>query len=125
MVSAPSCELKTCTTATCSAWGFWPFSHKATRGSCVRAASSTAALARPRHSIALSPISKVISVAPIYEIFGLQRFFTDNTLTCVVGPCVVGSTAMTGTTDNKTTFGAGVGGSVLLPLIPKYLEFTV
>ena len=27
--------------------------------------SSTAALARPRHSIALSPISKVISVAPI------------------------------------------------------------
>jgi hypothetical protein len=73
----------------------------------------------------LSPISKVISVAPIYEIFGLQRFFTDNTLTCVVGPCVVGSTAMTGTTDNKTTFGAGVGGSVLLPLIPKYLEFTV
>ena len=31
---------------------------------------------------------------------------------------------MVGTTDNKTTFGAGVGGSVLLPLIPKYLEFT-
>ena len=59
-----------------------------------------------------------------YEIFGLQRFFTDDTLRCVVGPCVAGSTVMTGTTDNKTTFGAGVGGSVLLPLIPKYLELT-
>jgi hypothetical protein len=31
---------------------------------------------------------------------------------------------MLGTSDNKTTFGAGVGGSVLLPLIPKYLELT-
>src|SRR5262245_44433996 len=59
-----------------------------------------------------------------YEIYGLQRFFSDNTLRCVVGPCVAGSTAMVGTADNKTTFGAGVGGSVLLPLIPKYLEFT-
>jgi hypothetical protein len=31
---------------------------------------------------------------------------------------------MVGTSDNKTTFGAGVGSSVLLPLIPKYLELT-
>jgi hypothetical protein len=31
---------------------------------------------------------------------------------------------MVGTSDNKATFGAGVGGSVLLPLIPKYLELT-
>src|SRR5262249_47433719 len=59
-----------------------------------------------------------------YEIYGRQRFFSDNPLRCVVGPCVAGSTAMVGTADNKTTFGAGVGGSVLLPLIPKYLEFT-
>src|SRR5262249_10050659 len=59
-----------------------------------------------------------------YEIYGVQRFFSDNTLRCVLGPCVVGSTAMLGTADNKTTFGAGVGGSVLLPLIPKYLDFT-
>ena len=35
-----------------------------------------------------------------------------------------GSTAMVGTTDNKTTFGAGVGASVPLPLILQYLEFT-
>jgi hypothetical protein len=31
---------------------------------------------------------------------------------------------MVGTTDNKTTFGAGVGASVPLPLILQYLEFT-
>src|ERR1700746_3948434 len=59
-----------------------------------------------------------------YEIYGLQRFFSDNVLRCAVGACVAGSTTMVGTPDNKTTFGAGVGGSVLLPLIPKYLEFT-
>jgi hypothetical protein len=61
-----------------------------------------------------------------YEIFGIQRFFSDNVLTCttVNGLCVANSTAMLGTADNKTTFGAGVGGSVLLPLIPKYLELT-
>ena len=59
-----------------------------------------------------------------YEIYGLQRFFSDNVLRCAVGACVAGSTTMVGTADNKTTFGAGVGGSVLLPLIPKYLEFT-
>ena len=66
-----------------------------------------------------------------YEIFGLQRFFSDNTLTCVPGPCIAGSTAMTGPTTVKTRFGGGVGGSMLLPLIPNhvdpsanYLEFT-
>jgi hypothetical protein len=56
--------------------------------------------------------------------FGLQRFFTNNTLTCFQGACVAGSTVMSGTPAIKTTFGAGVGGSVLLPLIPEYLEFT-
>jgi hypothetical protein len=59
-----------------------------------------------------------------YEIFGLQRFFTDNTLTCLPFACVAGSTTMVGSPATKTAFGAGVGGSVLLPLIPKYLEFT-
>jgi hypothetical protein len=59
-----------------------------------------------------------------YEIFGLQRFFTDNTLTCFPDACVAGSTAMSGTPATKTTFGAGVGGSVLLPLISEYLELT-
>jgi hypothetical protein len=37
---------------------------------------------------------------------------------------VAGSTVMTGNTTTKTAFGAAVGGSVLLPLIPKYLDFT-
>jgi hypothetical protein len=59
-----------------------------------------------------------------YEAVGLQRFFTNNTLSCVTGPCVAGSTAMVGRTSDKSAFGWGVGGSVLLPLLPKYLEFT-
>jgi hypothetical protein len=59
-----------------------------------------------------------------YEIFALQRFFSDGVLTCVSGPCVAGSTTLTGNANEKTTFGAGVGGSVLLPLVAKYVEFT-
>jgi hypothetical protein len=59
-----------------------------------------------------------------YEVFGLQRWFTDNTLNCITGLCLAGSTTMTGYAGTKTVFGSGVGGSVLLPLIPKYLEFT-
>jgi hypothetical protein len=53
-----------------------------------------------------------------YELFGLQRFFTDNTFCATAAPtgCVVG------TTSPKTSFGTGVGGSVLLPVIPKYLD---
>jgi hypothetical protein len=52
-----------------------------------------------------------------YEVFGLQRFFTDNTFCATAAPtgCVAG------TASRKTSFGAGVGGSVLLPIIPKYL----
>ena len=59
-----------------------------------------------------------------YEIFGIQRFFTDNVLSCNLVPCVAGSTTLVGAPSSKTTFGAGVGGSMLLPLIPKYLELT-
>ena len=53
-----------------------------------------------------------------YELFGIQRFFTDNTFCAAAAPtgCVVG------TTRSKTSFGAGIGGSVLLPIIPKYLD---
>jgi hypothetical protein len=51
-------------------------------------------------------------------VFGLQRFFTDNTFCATAAPtgCVVGTTSL------KTSFGSGVGGSVLLPVIPRYLE---
>ena len=54
-----------------------------------------------------------------YEIFGLQRFFTDNTFCSVSAPtgCVVG------TTRSRTSSGTAIGGSVLLPVIPKYLDF--
>jgi hypothetical protein len=59
-----------------------------------------------------------------YEVLALQRFFTDSTLSCAPGPCVANSVAQTGTTATRSAFGWGVGGSVLLPLVPKMLEFT-
>lgn len=53
-----------------------------------------------------------------YELFAIERWFSDNTFCAVSAPtgCAVG------TTSAKTSFGGGVGGSVLLPLIPKYLD---
>jgi hypothetical protein len=53
-----------------------------------------------------------------YEVFGIQRFFTDSTFCASPVPtgCVIN------TTDSKTSYGTGVGGSVLLPVIPKYLD---
>jgi len=47
-----------------------------------------------------------------YEVFGLQRFFADQ----------VGVTAVPNSWTTKTTFGWGVGGSALVPAIPKYLD---
>ena len=47
-----------------------------------------------------------------YELFGLQRFFADE----------VGMTAVANSFTQKVNFGWGVGGSVLLPVIPKYLD---
>ena len=53
-----------------------------------------------------------------YEVFGIQRFFTDNTFCSTTVPtgCVLN------TTSSKTSHGTGVGGSVLLPVIPKYVD---
>jgi hypothetical protein len=45
-----------------------------------------------------------------YEVYGVGRFFTDRTL-------------VNGVRSNNTTFGWGVGGAVLLPLVPKLLDF--
>jgi hypothetical protein len=65
-----------------------------------------------------------------YEVFGVQRFFTDNVATCAIAgvpvACVAGAggNAIAGTASEKTNFGAGIGGSVLVPIIPKFLEFT-
>jgi len=49
-----------------------------------------------------------------YEVYGLERFFSDRVYT----------TAIEGSGTNKTNVGWGIGGSVLLPVIPKYLDFT-
>src|SRR5262249_28419933 len=58
-----------------------------------------------------------------YEVFGLQRFFTDNVLSCFAVPCVAGSTLVQGNQHDKTTFGSGVGGSSLAPIGQKCIEF--
>ena len=63
-----------------------------------------------------------------YEVFGLQRFFNDGRLPlhgcrpdgrwCVCD----GAPTVPGTAGEKTKSGEGVGGSVLLPVIPKFLD---
>ncbi len=60
-----------------------------------------------------------------YEVVGLQRFFTDRVQQCTIATtaCAIGtSNAPTGPTSNDTTFGWGVGGSAILPVIPKFLD---
>jgi hypothetical protein len=47
-----------------------------------------------------------------YEVFGLQRWFTDQ----------VAIATTPNSWSQKATFGWGVGGSVLLPVIPKVLD---
>ena len=48
-----------------------------------------------------------------YEVVGLERFFTDRVFT----------TAIANSGTNKTHGGWGVGGSVLLPVWPKLVDF--
>jgi hypothetical protein len=45
-----------------------------------------------------------------YEAYGVGRFFSDRTL-------------ISSTRDNNTTFGWGAGGAMLLPVVPKLLDF--
>jgi hypothetical protein len=71
-----------------------------------------------------------------YEAFGIVRFFSDNVFYCpgndigATGVCAVGGVptaagnGFPGSTSQKTTVGEGVGGSVLLPVIGKYLDVT-
>jgi hypothetical protein len=47
-----------------------------------------------------------------YEVFGVQRWFTDQ----------VANTTVPNSWSQKNTFAWGVGGSVLLPVIPKILD---
>jgi hypothetical protein len=62
-----------------------------------------------------------------YEVFGLGRFFTDSVFTCdpsMVLPNGVCATTTTniGSANAHVTVGWGVGGSVLLPVIPTFLD---
>jgi hypothetical protein len=67
-----------------------------------------------------------------YEAFGIARFFNDNVFNCpandvsVTGVCAVTGVGSSNpaSSSQKTTVGEGVGGSVLLPVIPKYLDVT-
>jgi hypothetical protein len=54
-----------------------------------------------------------------YELYGLYRWFTDYTNSPASG---VLATANTGSGSNSTTNGEGIGGSVLLPVVPKILD---
>jgi hypothetical protein len=61
-----------------------------------------------------------------FEVFGLQRFFTDNVFNCntfspVTGFCLAGST---GSASEKTKTGAGIGGSFLWPIFPSFLDLS-
>jgi hypothetical protein len=47
-----------------------------------------------------------------YELLGIERWFSDQ----------VASTTVPNSWSQKVTFGWGVGGSVLLPVLPKYLD---
>jgi hypothetical protein len=57
-----------------------------------------------------------------FEVFGLQRFFTDNVFTCSAGPCAVPFVGAAGSASEKTTTGAGIGGSFLWPILPSFLD---
>jgi type II secretory pathway pseudopilin PulG len=61
-----------------------------------------------------------------FEVFGLQRFFTDNVFNCitfspVTGVCAAGST---GSASEKTKTGVGIGGSFLWPILPSFLDLS-
>jgi hypothetical protein len=62
-----------------------------------------------------------------FEVFGLQRFFTDNVFTC--NPTLVTAAGFcfataNGTTSEKTKTGAGIGGSFLWPVVPSFLDLS-
>jgi hypothetical protein len=66
-----------------------------------------------------------------FEALGMVRFFTDNVMACTPafipasGVCNAGGAAVLGnvlTQTSKVTVGEGIGGSVLLPVIPKFLD---
>jgi hypothetical protein len=74
-----------------------------------------------------------------FELFGVQRFFSDNTFSCSIliapGVCpplvdtftgkgTAISVTNSGTTNNHTTTGAGIGGSFLWSILPNTLDLS-
>ncbi len=64
-----------------------------------------------------------------FEGLGMVRFFTDSVLTCapgtvnaITGACNTASTALGASASSHVTTGWGVGGSVLLHPVPKYVD---
>jgi hypothetical protein len=55
-----------------------------------------------------------------YEAVGIQRWFTDSV--ALNGPPFLKAGLASPGWNEKTNFGWGVGGSVLLPIIPKFLD---
>lgn len=56
-----------------------------------------------------------------YEAFGIERWFSDRTCPATVTISTTVSNCQ-GAATNNTTFGWGIGGSALLPAIPKFLD---
>ena len=56
-----------------------------------------------------------------YEVLGIQRWFTDD-VASVGAPFLSGRAGRIPWLQEKTHFGWGIGGSVLLPVIPKFLD---
>jgi hypothetical protein len=57
-----------------------------------------------------------------YEAVGLVRFFQDGVFTCSVVSAAGACVGVAGTASSHITIGEGFGGSVLLPVIPKFLD---
>ena len=57
-----------------------------------------------------------------YEAIGLQRWFTDSVAAAVPAVGVPTAFAPGASWSQKTNFGWGVGGNVLLPVWPKFVD---
>ncbi|MGO8839560.1 MAG: hypothetical protein ACLQF1_00010 [Methyloceanibacter sp.] len=101
-------------------------------GVCVKGGGTGSFTTVPATTISTTPCANYsVNVAPDmvlkaafdpgwghYEAFGLGRIFQTRT---GVFSGVAGDSQISG--NNNTAFGGGVGGNVILPVIPKYLDF--
>src|SRR5262249_23269680 len=56
-----------------------------------------------------------------YEVLGIQRWFTDD-VASIAKPFLLPAGAVSPGFQEKTRFGWGIGGSVLLPIWPKVID---